>query len=262
MIRQLFFLNLASLSALPRAERWYWRVHSPQAVRKLGPWLTRYESYLSVPLPRGAEQVGAYNYRLSELWFRDWEALPGPHDLMWYDGHHEDRGLTSAPEGFYGGAYPVALEAHPPVQVNLPAIPTDEILGTDHKPNERPILRWVSAVRYRETAEQGAADEWYRTTRLPELADRSGAYRAFSSRALRTDNPVEAYDVPADDRWQRVDEFWFDNADQWHTAMIERSPRLSPAPWSAEDRSDPVERVSMFILERPDWILNDHRPFP
>lgn len=260
MIRQLFILNLRSLSALPRAERWYWRVHSPQAVRKLGPWLTRYESYQSVPLPDGAEQFGAYNYRLSELWFRQIETLPGPDDLIWYPEHAEDRGITpNTTRPINGGAYDAALD-RPPVQVVVPAIPEVDLLGVRVKPDERPIFRWVRVVRFTGHRSIEEAHDWYLTTYLPHLIDAGGAYKCFSSAVIQPTETLEAYSSSIDAVHHRVDELWYEDADAWHSAMVAGNQIPPVAPWTESNPGFDV--VSMFLLERPDWILSDHRPFP
>ena len=76
MIKSLVLHDIP-LDAIASMERWYYRDHAPEIVRRYGPWLARHESYLPVPAPSDALAHGTYNWRLTEGWWREVPA-PGP----------------------------------------------------------------------------------------------------------------------------------------------------------------------------------------
>lgn len=49
------------MSHMAAMERWYFRDHAPEIVRRHGPWLARHESYLPVDAPVEARAYGFYN---------------------------------------------------------------------------------------------------------------------------------------------------------------------------------------------------------
>ncbi|MEZ5916010.1 MAG: hypothetical protein R3C40_00290 [Parvularculaceae bacterium] len=87
MNKIMLMLNIQSMNALPVMERWLLRTHAPETVSRVGPWLTRYQSYRAVPPPpkmhRDAEAYGYYNWRITELWTAEirassvWYSSPG-----------------------------------------------------------------------------------------------------------------------------------------------------------------------------------------
>ncbi len=62
------------------ADRYYFRFHSKEVVRFLGPWLRRYETFRAYDAPPEADRFGVRRGRLTELWYdnvEDWkEATP------------------------------------------------------------------------------------------------------------------------------------------------------------------------------------------
>ena len=81
MIKHVLFQGLASMNDMPKRYRWDIKIHYPEIVRRFGPWLKRFESYLAVPPPPEmypeVVRYGYINYRLTIGW---WLELPGPPD--------------------------------------------------------------------------------------------------------------------------------------------------------------------------------------
>lgn len=269
MIRHIFIFNLTSMSALPAAERWYWRNHAPQSVRKGSPWMTRYESYRAVPPPEGAEAFGYYNYRETEIWYRELEPMGNYRDLIFYPDYFKDFGIPDPEEhyatrwlGQKGGPYP-------PVQLYAPALPTNDFKGRGTPPDEHTILRWFIAFKYPEGVPIDEAEDWYVKVHAPEAKQQQGLTRFFSTRGLelpekwiRAVSPKHPHQYP----WHRVSEMWYENYDTWRDSVIDNPPAYTPPPWAPKGKYPFFEPyrdfVSTFLLERPDWTLADIRPFP
>ena len=122
MIRNIYMMNLKTLDALPRWERWYWRHHAPEVMRGLGPWLRRYQSWRAIPDREDLSVIGYYNYRWTDLWFTDFELTERPLVLTWYEGQAVDSDTPL--EDPYGGGWAGRLDGlHPIVQSWVPALP-------------------------------------------------------------------------------------------------------------------------------------------
>lgn len=261
MIRHVFMFNLTSVDALARMERWYWRHHAPEAVRSLGPWLRRYESWRTVAIPQPLPEVGFYNYRWTEMWFERFEPQGSPTGLTWYEGQDVDS--DSFVEDAYASSWPGRFDGpHPVSQLFLPGIP--EIVVDNHRaPQESPpTLRWIAQMHFPQDVAGG--QDWFVNTAFPALAAIPGVVRAFSSAALevpeetlRALSPQEPKQFP----WNRWFELRFTDFEAWRKA----APAILG--WDAANRSlhggmQPYrDFISTIVLERPDWTVNEMKPF-
>ena len=71
MMIRTFALHDVPVTNIAAMERWYYRDHAPEIVRRYGPWMARFECYIPVPAPADACTYGFYNWRLTEGWWRD-----------------------------------------------------------------------------------------------------------------------------------------------------------------------------------------------
>ena len=55
-----FALHDIPVNHIAALERWYYRDHAPEIVRRYGPWLARFECYLPVPAPGGRRRPSAF----------------------------------------------------------------------------------------------------------------------------------------------------------------------------------------------------------
>jgi hypothetical protein len=231
-------------------ERWYWRDHSPEIVRRYGPWTARHDSYLPVAAPAAASRFGLFNWRFTEGYWRD---IPR-------SGRAGALAFTLPP------VFPRVAVCFTPWQA------TDDILGGDTEGCARPILRWVMLHKFPAGAE-AAAEHWFTGTHLPELARETSAWRVFSYRTV-PDAPLpgvwpETRRPPPDHvltGWHRVTELWFDDFDAWTASFAEAKARLTAPAW-AETAIFPFLQagknfVSSFLLERPtDEFVRDARGY-
>lgn len=92
MIRYLWMFNLTDRRAFDRSEQWYERVHAPQVLERRRPWLGSYRSWYALPTPAAT----AYNYRLTEMTFKDLRAQQGAGNYTQYPGQAADWGIGDA----------------------------------------------------------------------------------------------------------------------------------------------------------------------
>jgi hypothetical protein len=250
MIRSIVLHDIP-LAAVPAMERWYWREHSPEIVRRYGPWTARHDSYLPVEIPAEARSYGFFNWRLTEGW---WRQLPKP-------GPQGALSFTPPP------VWPKVAACFTPWQ------PSEDFLGWERLPSDPAPLRWFTLWRYPDgvSAEEGEA--WFQSVHAPETARQPGLVRYFSYRTVDPGHlpgtwapasapPLESV-MP---RWDRVCELWYESFDAWKNAVIDNPPAYTAPTWASHP-AYPFLRpgrdfVCSFILERPtDEFLRDSRAY-
>lgn len=221
-------------------DRYYFRYHSKEVVRAFGPWLRRYETYRAYDAPAEAgERLGVRRGRMTELWYASVEDFIEAKPLQ--------RAYTPPPGGwdaFFGTDGAVTI---------VPAMPTEDFLGKEPAPEERPFIRWYQAIAYPEGVSVDEADRWYVEVHGKEAARQPGLLRFVSHRALR--NP------PFPTPWVRISELWYEDFNAWRKAVLDSPPRYSAPPWGG---SYPfVKMVSTFVPFKPDVdFLRDNPLIP
>jgi hypothetical protein len=247
-----FALHDIPVNDIAAMERWYYRDHAPEIVRRYGPWLVRFECYLPVPAPAEAQTFGLYNWRMTEGW---WRELPEA-------GTENDICFTPPT------VWPRVAAAFVPPQ------PTEHFLACDFLPMERACLRWLMLLRYPEGVDKEEGEEWFLRVHAPEAATQPGLVRFFSHKVIK-----EVGSVPgrwrADTRppgggvhvrWDRVVELWYETFEDWRRAVITDPPDYTRPDWATQAAypfvSPYEELATTFILERPnDDFLRDLRGY-
>lgn len=262
MYIQAFMFNTTSLMAVARMERWYRRHHTPEAMRKLGPWLRRYESWRTIGAEDDLTSIGFYNYRWTELWYDRWELHGPPTGLTWYKNQDKD---TDAPtDDAYQSNWAGCLDGpHPVSQVFLPGIPDIEIDNHPPPTEPPPSIRWVGLIRFPE--DRTAGDKWFIDEVIPGLSKIPGVILVKSSAALEAPEEIMRELSPNDPQqfpWHR----WFEVRLTDYEAWLETTLKLLG--WQKDQRTlaggvQPYrDLISTLLLERPDWTLSDLRPYP
>jgi hypothetical protein len=235
MIKHIFVGFLDKVSAL-EGTRWYFRYHSKEVVRYVGPWLRRYETYKAFLPPVEANRYGAVGGFMTELWYANVnEFIEAGADAKVY---------TSPPGGWEVALGPVTI---------VPAVPTEDFLGKQPVPVDKEFLRWIRIFRYPKEVPIAEGERWYTEIFSREFKQQPGLLKYVSYKLL--DRP------PIRTSWQRVEELWFDNFDAWRKAIVEKSADYTPPPWR---RQEPfVEMVSIFVKQKPDVdFLKDEPAVP
>lgn len=233
-------------------ERWYYKDHSPEIVRRYGPWSVRHESYLPIAAPFDARQFGFFNWRMTEGW---WREMPKP------------------------GAQGALAFTLPPVTPRVatcfvPAQPTEDFCGSGTQPHERQVLRWFVMFKYPDGVTTEDGERWFLDTHVPELMRQPKLWRFFSYKTIK--DPIALpgtwppNHVPPHQsimpRWDRVCEFWYENFADWRSSVLEIPPAYTAPEWASHPGfpflKPDVDFVSTFLLERPtDEFLRDARSY-
>lgn len=134
----------------------------------------------------------------------------------------------------------------------IPAMPTEDFLGREPMPEERPILRWYQVFKYPEGVSLEDGERWYLETHAQEMMKQPGLLRYVSHRKLSN--------APFPTPWHRVSELWYEDFAAWCNAL-RIGQRCTPPRWGG---SFPfVEMVSTFVGYKPDVdFLKDNPTIP
>ncbi len=235
MIKHVFIGFLDRLEEL-NALRWYFRYHSKEVVRYVGPWLHRYDTCKSFPPPAEAKRFGAVGGFMTELWYTN------VNDFI--EAGADSKAYTPPPGGWAFALGPVTI---------VPAVPTEDFLGKEPVPGDKELLRWIRVIRYPKEVSVTDAERWYLETYSKEVKQQSGLLKYVSHRLLEK--------PPIRTSWQRVEELWYENFDAWHKAVIDLPPANTRPPWGKEEPF--VDMVSTFVRQKPDVdFLKDNPAIP
>ena len=238
MIKHVFIGWLQGVNPI-EADRWYFRYHSKEVVRTVGPWLRRYETYRAYAPPPKSERYGATDGRLTELWYDSVKAFN--------EADTSNRTYTPSP-------FPVSREKPMVAAITIvPARPTEDFLGKEPMPEEKTILRWCCVFRYPEGVSVEEGEEWYLSTHSQEVKEQPGLLRYVSHRVLEP--------APIIIPWHRLSELWYQNFNAWHEANIDSPPKYTKPPWGKEEPF--VNMRSIFVEYKPDVdFLKDNPVIP
>ncbi len=236
------------INAIAAMERWYWRDHSPEIVRRYGPWTVRLDSYLPVDAPADARAPGYYNWRLTEGWWREMPKA-GPQGTL---------SFTPPP------VWPKVAACFTPWQ------PTEDFLGWERIPSNFAPLRWFVMLRYPEGVSREQGEQWFLETHVKEVQRQTGIRRFFSYKTVDPGHlpgtwspsgaPPPGSFFPV---WHRVCELWYESFDAWRDGA---NQKYTAPGWAKSDSYPfftPVEEMaSTFVLERPtDEFRRDARGY-
>ncbi|OFW60396.1 MAG: hypothetical protein A2133_02725 [Actinobacteria bacterium RBG_16_64_13] len=248
MIKTIILHHLLDMNDLPAAERWFYRYHIPEVLRNRP---VSYLSYRAVPAPPGAEDYGAFNYKIHE-------------NVSMGEGETPLGLISMTPE-----VVPLRV-----IMVNVPATPTEDFKGRELSLDDKTILRWVTVFRYPEGVSVDRGDNWYVNVHAPEVMRQPGLTRFFSYRVLPSAAAVRKgvsrflhpeSQISSD--WHRVSEQWYENSNGWVESIIKSPPAYSKPSWAKHDKypffEPGVDFAGMFILERPtdDWLKTVPRAY-
>ncbi len=244
--------NLRDWNDMPAVERWFWRYHAQEVMRK--PEVARYVNFRAVPAPPGAEAYGYYNYHVHEA-----TVLIVPSS----GGTFETGSLSKTPE-------PAPMDVAACI---VPAAPTEDFLGSDWTMYEKTILRWLILFKYPDGVSVDEGERWFLDVHAREVMRQPGLTRFFSYKAVEGGFPQPApgqktFLHPATrfrHGWHRLSEQWYENANGWRKSVIESPPQYTKPPWAKCEKYPFLEPftdfVSTFILERPNEdYIRDLRP--
>jgi hypothetical protein len=251
MNKTLMLLNITSMNVLPVMERWLLQTHAPETISRIGPWLTRYQSYRAVPPPPEmhgeAERFGYYNWRVTELWSRDGYPQQGILAQEFFPGYSSNLGLPTdvADAEVWRGNIKGPRQS---IRCVVPARAGEDFKGAHLSVNQyESILRWLVVFKLPAGVEASEGDRWYLDTHAKEVLEQPGLLRFTSHKVIPT--PERKWN------WFRASELWYKDFDAWRNAVAAAPRAYTPPPW-ATYRQYPffepyVDFASTFLLESP-----------
>jgi hypothetical protein len=251
MIRSIVVHDI-DMDHIAAMERWYFRDHAAEIVRRYAPWLTRHESYMPVDAPAEARSYGFYNWRVTEGW---WREIPkeGPQGTL---------SFTVPP------VWPKVATCFIPDQ------PTEDFMGSEYQPHEKNILRWYILFKYPENISFEEGEDWFLKTHVGEVMQQTGLFRFFSYRVVKEPIGLPGTWTPGKTpppgmtlfKWDRVVELWYESFADWRKSVIQSPPQYTKPPWATHENypflKPGEDFVSSFILERPnDEFFRDSRGY-
>ena len=235
MIKHVFLGFLHRLNELD-ATKWYFRYHSKEVVRYVGPWLRRYETCRAYPPPVEAKRYGALGGFMTELWYSS--------VADFVEARANFRTYTEPPNGWERVLGPVTI---------VPAMPTDDFIRKGLTPAEKPFLRWYRLLKYPEGVSLQDGEKWYLEVHAQETKQQVGLLKYAGHRVLEK--------PPIDTPWHRVEELWYRDFDAWHKAVIESPPHYTRPTWGEEEPF--VDMISTFVGDKPNVdFLKDNPAIP
>lgn len=133
-------------------------------------------------------------------------------------------------------------------------MPTEDFLGKEPTPEEKPILRWVCIFKYPNSVNLEDSGKWYLEVHSWEVKQQGGLLRHVSYRTPLANSPLAS-------PWVRVAELWYEDFMAWEKANLTSPPPYTPPPWGG---SDPfVDMASEFAGYNPDVdFLKDNPVIP
>jgi hypothetical protein len=144
-------------------ERWYYRDHAPEIVRRYGPWLARFECYLPVAVPEDARLYGFHNWRMTEGWWRELPEAGTENDLCF------------TPPPVWARVAPVFVRPQP----------TEHFVACDWLPLEKACIRWLVLLRYPDGVPKKEGEDWFLRVHAPQVAALPGLVRFMSYKAIQ-----------------------------------------------------------------------------
>jgi hypothetical protein len=256
IIKTVLMVNITSMNKLPIMERWVQRDHCAETIGSLEPVLARYQSYRVVAPPpemhKLVESYGYYNWRVTELWMDPMNMAGGPGgghvvSMIWPKNYNA---IVGQPEGdpMARGAFVGKPQGpHPPASGGFPSSPTQIFVPLKGTYDEKPILRWVSIIKYPQGVPVEEGEKWFLDVHSKEVMQQPGLNCYFSYKAMSPPGrPPE---------FIRLNEQWYEDFDSWKKAVIDAPPKYTKPSWAKYDKYpflEPyIDFCSTFLLEKP-----------
>lgn len=266
MVKEVVFGLFLDAPSEVEADRYYMQYHAPETIRISGPWLRWYVMYRPYDPPQEAvDRFGAVKGRYAELWFTSMEEYQSrPSHGAWSLPSWETDRTLKMPKG---AKYATML----------PALPTEEFYDPDPNPEQTPVIRWITAIRYPDGVSEAAGEDWFLNVHAEETLKQPGLLKFVSYKCLerggmgnmpegdmpqmpegempetgdgRSGGPMAGGVPEARKSWVRVNEYWYTDFDAWRKAVIESPPEYTAPSWGGEYPF--VEMGSTFIKYMPD----------
>ena len=183
--RSYLILNLTDQNDLPAMDRWLFKEHAIDTVSVNGSILSGYATYRALPIPRGGEKYGAYNWRMTEHhWMADPFSMGNElshgtgYTEIWPKNYNRMIGNPENSEKRADWSPQDNPNAHSPAFVFTNRRIDDDFKGGGQiTANDGPFFRFVIAMRYPEGVSQEEGEKTGLTEILALLSPHGQAVR-------------------------------------------------------------------------------------
>lgn len=249
--RSYLILNLTDLNDLPKANRWLFKDHASDTVNINGPILAGYSTYRALPLPEGADLYGAYNWRMTEHYWRE-DPFSMEDELnqgtamseVWVEGYNEMIGNPVNSEKRADWEEQENKNAHPAAFVFVNRKIDNDFKGYGLTSADGPFFRFVAAIKYPDNVLEKDGEEWFTNSFIPSIIKQDDLLRCFSYKAIS----------PKTSPFIRVVEFWYRDSNAWKKNWVDNTPDTEKPKWAEKNQHFPYLKpykdiVSIFLEE-------------
>ena len=253
--RSYLILNLTDMNDLPAMDRWLFKEHAIDTVSINDPILSGYATYRALPIPRGGEMYGAYNWRMTEHhWMADPFSMGSElnqgtgYTEVWPKDYNRMIGNPEHSEKRADWSAQANPNAHPPAFVFTNRNIDDEIKGAGTiTSNDGSFFRFVIAMKYPDGVSEEEGERWFHDAFIPAMQNQKDLLRGFSYRA------VSPHVTP----FTRIVELWYRDSNTWARNWVDAKPGIAAPPWAAGQMNGMYltpyqDMVSIFLEEAPE----------
>lgn len=254
-MRSFIMVSVRDDNDLPAAYRWLYKYHVPDSISSFSPYVTKYATYRALPLPKGAENYGTYNWIMTEHYWLlnpfNTSSTAEPNGLAFKEVYSKEyMEITRQPtDGDLRPSQWVGTQTgyHPTVFAFAPLFWEDDLKGSDRTIEDGPNYRWLIIFKYPEGVSQKEGDKWFKQVFAPEIVKLPQVTRFISSRVLAS---------PKTGPFQRIAEIWFSDSKQWEKAMGDVKGKITRPSWATWDQFPYMEPykdfVGEFLMDKPE----------
>lgn len=255
--RSYLILNLTDMNDLPTMDRWLFKEHANDTVSINGSILSGYSTYRALPIPRGGEKYGAYNWRMTEHhWMMDPFSLGSElnqgtgYTEVWPKNYNRMIGNPTNSDKRADWSAQDNKNAHAPAFVFTNRNIDDDFKGAGKiTSDDGPFFRFVFAMKYPDGVSQEEGERWFYNSFIPAMQKQNDLLRGFSYKAIS----------PHVTPFTRIVELWYRDANAWTRNWVDGNPGIAAPTWAASQAQGNgmyltpyKDMVSIFLEESPE----------
>ncbi len=252
--RSCLILNLTDQNDLPAMDRWLFKEHAIDTVSINGSILSGYATYRALPIPRGGEKYGAYNWRMTEHhWLTDPFSMDNElnqgtgYTEIWSKDYNRMIGNPEHSDKRADWSQQANPNAHSPAFVFTNRRIDDDFKGNQITVNDEPFFRFVIAMKYPDGVSQDDGEKWFYESFIPAMQRQKELLRGFSYKG------IEPHVTP----FNRIVELWYRDSNAWIRNWVDGKPDIKAPSWAASGQNGMYltpykDMVCIFLEEAPE----------
>jgi hypothetical protein len=246
-------------------EREYVEHHGPSITAMSGTYMLKYQLWLPFEPPADAvKNFDAVRGRYAELWYPSMEKYLNRPNLKFAPNAQAGDQKSNAPAAPAAqaketdaskpvGAVPwVETRAEKRVVTMVPGLPSETFLDKATDWEKATAIRWIVAMRYPDNVSAEDGEKWFLNVHAKEAIQQPGLMKFVSYRTIDQGagqaGPVKMA------RWDRINEYWYENFAAWRKAVIETPPHYTAPSWGGKYPFVEVESTFIPYVHYVDFL--------